>query len=112
MNHPQGKRHVFQSSHVVEQATVLKDEAQGGAVGAQGRFVEGDGAAVYGHGARGRRLQAADDAQQRGLSTARGADDGECRYLLIEGDVAQDFYAVEGLAQMIEANAHGSPPGL
>jgi len=112
MNHPQGKRHVFQSGHVVEQATVLKDEAQGGAVGAQRRLVEGDGAAVYGHGAGRGRLQAADDAQQRGFPAAGGADDGERRYLLIEGDVAQDFHAVEGLAQMIEANEHGVPPGL
>ena len=109
----QGQRHVLQSGQVVEQAAVLEDEAQGRAVGAQStprRRSTGlpSTAMVPAVGA----IQAADDAQQRGLPAARGADDGERRYLLVEGDVAQHFHAVEGLAQMIEANEHGVPPGL
>ena len=70
--HAQTERHVLEDGHVAEQRVVLEHEAHVAlAHGHVGRVfaIEVDGARV-GH------FQAGDDAQQRGLARARGAQQG------------------------------------
>ena len=91
----------------MEQAAVLKHEAQGGSIGAQAVLAEVHGRAVNAQGARRGRQQAADDAQQRGLPSARRPDHRQRRHIGIEVNTPQHLHAVEGLAHIPKLNAHG-----
>ena len=71
-----------------------------------------DVAAVDGDGAGGRAVEAGDEAQERGLAAAGGADeDHELAVLDVERDVADDLGVAEGLGDVREGDAgHQSGP--
>src|SRR5260370_212043 len=102
--HAQAEGHVLEHCHVAEQRVVLEHEGHGALahVDIGGVFAAEVDAADVG------RLQARDDAQQRGLAAARGAEQcDEFAGLDVQAHIAKGLEIAELLADVAYFNAHG-----
>ena len=100
----QAESHVLEHAHVAEQGVVLEHEAHVALahVHVGGVFAAEVDAAGVG------RFQAGNDAQQRGLAAARGAEQREqFARSDVEVDVAQGLERAEVLVDVADFNAHG-----
>jgi hypothetical protein len=117
----QGQLHVLEDGEVADQVEALEDEPDVAVADARApaEIKILNGLARDGVGPTGRRVEQAEDGQQRGLAAARGSRDG---HVFALGDVEMDprqgvgldFVRVEDLGQALEADkgsgrVHRSP---
>ena len=104
----QAEGDVVEHRHVAEQRVVLEDEAHLALahMGLRGVL------AIKQHAAAVSGLQPGNDAQQRGLAAARGVQRGdEFARGEVEADVAERGEAAEGLADVLDLDAHDALGG-